>query len=202
MFTAKVVSVVADPDIAALSIVTAFLEAQLVSIEEGQWNGATPCGDWDLRALVDHVTGGNWFTLAVLSRVTADDALTRAREQFANGSPTARLAALSASEQHEAFLAPGVLDGTWHHVAGDLTGRTMLRLRLHDLIVHAWDINQSLGSVAGLPEELALWGLAEITSDGSLAARHFEIDARRLSDRDHSVAGYLRLFDRDGAVGG
>lgn len=186
----------ADPDIAALSTMTEFVMEQLASIEDEQWNVATPCDDWDLRALVDHVTGGNWFTLAVLSGATADDSLDRARERFAGGSPTARQAAISASEQLEAFQAPDVLGRIWHHVAGDLTGGEILRLRLHDLIVHAWDISQSLESAEELPGELVSWGLAEIKSGDSLAVRHFDVDASQLSAADHSAISYLRLFDR------
>jgi uncharacterized protein (TIGR03086 family) len=189
--------VTADPDIAALSTLTEFLIEQLTSIQDEHWSVATPCDDWDLRALVDHVAGGNWFTLAVLSGATADDSISRAREHFACGSPTARQAALSTSEQLEAFQAPGVLGRTWHHVAGDLTGGEVLRLRLHDLIVHAWDISQSLESAAELPGELVLWGLAEIKSQGSLAIQHFDVDASQLSPTDHSAISYLRLFDRE-----
>lgn len=194
--TARVIAVTADPDIAALSTVTEFLMEQLASIEEEQWSVATPCDDWDLRALVDHVAGGNWFTLAVLSGATADDSLDRARGQFAGGSPTARQAAVSASEQFETFRAPGVLGRTWHHVAGDLTGGEILRLRLHDLIVHTWDISQSLESAAELPGEVVLWGLAEIKSEESLAIRHFDVDPSQLSAADRSAISYLRLFDR------
>lgn len=185
------------PDIAALSAVTAFLGEQLATIEAAQWSEPTPCDDWDLRALVDHVTGGNWFTVSVLSGATADDSLHRAREQFAGGSPTTQEAAASASEQVEAFRVPSVLGRTWHHVAGDLTGGEILRLRLHDLIIHAWDISQSLESVAQLPEDLAFWGLAEIKSEESLAVQHFAIDASRLSATGHSAVGYVELFGRE-----
>lgn len=182
-------------DLAALSTVTDLLMEQLGSIEEEQWAVATPCDDWDLRALVDHVTGGNWFTVAVLSGATASDSLDRARERFADGSPTARQAVSSAAEQLEAFQVAGVLGQTWHHVAGDLAGGDILRVRLHDLIVHAWDISQSLESTAALPGELVSWGLAEIESEDSLAVQHFDIDATGLST-DRSAVSYLRLFDR------
>lgn len=185
-----------DPDIAALSTVTEYLSDQLATIRANQWGLATPCDDWDLRALVDHVAGGNWFTLAVLSGATADESLTRARQHFAYGSPTAQQAADSAAEQHVAFQAPDVLDRTWHHVAGDLTGGEILRLRLHDLIVHAWDVNQSLETFAKLPEELALWGLAEIAASQSLAVRHFEIDPSQLDKDNDPALAYLALFNR------
>lgn len=193
---ARVIALQADPDITALSTVTEFLSEQLASIGEGQWSVATPCDDWDLRALVDHVAGGNWFTLAVLSGATAVDSLDRARAQFAAGSPTVAQATVSSSDQLAAFRAPDVLEGIWHHVAGELTGREVLRPRLHDLIVHAWDISQSLESAAEIPPELVLWGLAEIGSEKSMAVRHFGIDASQLSAADHSAIGYLGLFDR------
>ena len=185
-----------DADLTALVTVTAYLSDRLKSIADEQWLLPTPCGDWDLRSLVDHVTGGNWFTLAVLSGATADDALARAMEQFAGGSPTTQQATGSASGQLAAFRTPNVLGRTWQHVAGDLTGGEILRLRLHDLIIHAWDIDQSLASPAELPEELALWGLAELGSAGSLAAKHFGINGTRRGDIDRPAAAYLDAFGR------
>ncbi len=185
-----------NSDLDALATVTAYLSDRLGTIADEQWVLPTPCADWDLRDLVDHVAGGNWFTLAVLAGATADDALAEAMQQFAGGSPTAQQATESASEQLGAFRTPNVLLRTWQHVAGDLTGSEILRLRLHDLIVHAWDIDQSLEPPAELPEELALWGLAELGSANSLAAKHFGIDGARHGEIDRPTAAYLDAFGR------
>ncbi len=185
-----------NSDLDALATVTAYLSDRLGTIADEQWVLPTPCADWDLRDLVDHVAGGNWFTLAVLAGATADDALAEAMQQFAGGSPTAQQATESASEQLGAFRTPNVLVRTWQHVAGDLTGSEILRLRLHDLIVHAWDIDQSLEPPAELPEELALWGLAELGSANSLAAKHFGIDGARHGEIDRPTAAYLDAFGR------
>lgn len=193
----RVVTVIPDPqpDLAALSTVTAYLSAQFDHIADEHWTLPTPCEEWDLRALVDHVTGGNWFTLAVLAGATADEALAQAMDKFAESSPTAQQAIQSAAEQLGAFQQPDTLARTWRHVAGNLTGGEILRLRLHDLILHAWDISQSLNPPAELPEELALWGLAELGTEQSLALKHFGIDGGRQSTARPTVA-YLEIFDR------
>lgn len=183
-------------DLSALSTVTAYLSDWLDTITDRQWVLPTPCGDWTLRELVDHVTGGNWFTIAVLSGTTANDALAQAMACFDRGSPTAQQAIESASQQLDGFQMPRVLEETWHHMAGDLTGGQMLRLRLHDLIVHAWDVHHSLDPNAELPEELARWGLAELGDETSLTVKHFELGGTQHLASDSPAAAYLELFGR------
>lgn len=173
------------------------LSTALGSIGAHQFVLSTPCSGWDLSALVDHVTGGNWFTCHILGGRTADAAMTKTMEQFAAGSASCEQAVASVDEQLAAFQQPGVLDRTWHHVAGDLTGRQILRLRLHDLIVHTWDIEQTLDPPASLPEDLIRWGLAEVSNQDSLTPEHFELTSIPLvGAAEDAAAVYLRSFGR------
>ncbi len=34
---------------------------------DDRWDLPTPCSEWNLGQLVDHVTGGNWFTIEILN---------------------------------------------------------------------------------------------------------------------------------------
>lgn len=186
-----------DPDLAALRSLTTHLRGALDSIEDHQWPLSTPCADWDLSGLVDHVTGGNWFTTRILAGQSAAGAMAETVEQFDGRSATGEEAASSLDDQYEAFIAPGVLDRIWNHVVGDLTGRQVLRLRLHDLIVHTWDIEQSVGPPASVPEDLARWGLAELANDQSLTARHFGLTTRPglgPEAAEDAAAAYLSRF--------
>lgn len=176
---------------------SARLEAALDTVTEGQLRWPTPCFDWDLAALIDHVTGGNWFTAKILEGQGAEAALAEVMAQFGGGSASVKAASTSVRDQAMAFGRSGVLGGIWHHVAGDLTGRQILRLRLHDLIIHTWDIQQTLDPPASVPEALARWGLRELSDSDSLAAKHFGV-APLFADAEAAdrVTAYLSRFDR------
>lgn len=186
-----------DPDLAALQTVTSRLTEAVASIELHHWNSETPCGDWDLTALVDHITGGNWFTVAILAGELAGDAMAATMERFGGESATIEAAILSLGEQVAAFHRPEVLDQSWSHVAGDISGRQILRLRLHDLIVHSWDVEETLSPGANLPDDLVRWGLGELVDDDSLTAQHFDlVNALSLRSCNNSGFAYLEAFGR------
>ncbi len=186
-----------DPDLAALTHVSSLLATTLSSIGEHQLSWATPCSDWDLNSLVDHVTGGNWFTIQVLDGHSAEQAMTSTMERFGGGSSSRLDAGISVGDQLAAFGQSETLDRTWHHVAGDLTGRQILRLRLHDLIVHTWDIGQTLDPLTSLPDDLVRWALTELSDEESLTPKHFGLTAQPSDDSNaEAVAGYVSKFGR------
>jgi hypothetical protein len=84
-------------------------------------------------------------------------------------------AARSLREQLEAFGRAGALERRCHHVAGELAGAQVLRLRVHDLIVHGWDLAQALHPPAAVPPDLVRWAVAELSGPASLTAGHFAI---------------------------
>ncbi len=186
-----------DPDLAALTHVSSLLATTLSSIGEHQLTWATPCSDWDLNSIVDHVTGGNWFTIQVLDGHSTEHAMTSTMERFGGCSSSRLDAGISVADQLAAFRKPDVLRQTLHHVAGDLTGRQILRLRLHDLIVHIWDIGQTLDPPTSLPDELVRWALTELSDEESLTPKHFGLTAQPSDDSNaEAAAGYLSRFGR------
>ena len=64
-----------DPDLVALAGVTSHLQLALSAIDAEHRALATPCSDWDLSGLVDHVTGGNWFPIRALAGDSSDEAM-------------------------------------------------------------------------------------------------------------------------------
>lgn len=188
----------ADADLAALEKVTADLVDALSGIEEGQGALPTPCTEWNLADLVDHVTGGNWFTVRVLAGDTSHEALATTMARFGDGSVSGSVAIGAATDQLEAFKHAEALDRSWHHVAGELPGRHILRLRVHDLIVHTWDINETRRPPAFVPAELAEWGLGELQDADSLASKHFGVPdvTKSRPPADHVGSAYLGAFGR------
>lgn len=139
----------------------------------------TPCPEWDVRALLDHVTGGNRFTVDVLAGHDGQQALDRAMASFDDEHVPLDAIGESCNRQLDAFNRPGVLEGTYQHLFGELSGDQVLRLRLHDLGMHLWDLQQALGSTTPMDSTYAGWAIAELADPESLTAQTFATGASR-----------------------
>jgi uncharacterized protein (TIGR03086 family) len=105
----------------------------------------TPCADWDLRALLAHMTAqhrgfaaaaaGRGGDLAVWEPTTAEDPVAAHAE--------------AAAAVVSAFAAPGVLDRdfTLPEIprAPSFPGRVAIGFHLVDYVVHGWDVARALG---------------------------------------------------------
>jgi uncharacterized protein (TIGR03086 family) len=111
----------------------------IAGVRDDQWHNPTPCTEWDVRAVVDHLIKGNALFAAALGagEVATDDY----REV------SARLL--------EAFRQPGAIDGTVTIPFGTVPGEFALHLRLTELVVHGWDIARATGQKTDFPEDLA-----------------------------------------------
>jgi uncharacterized protein (TIGR03086 family) len=131
--------------------------ASLISnIRGGQWSAPTPCTDWNVRQVVNHLIGMNRVLAALLAdqppppRLSADHA-----EDDPAGAYRDSAAALRA-----AFGRPGVLERAFHGPLGTATGAERLQIRLYDLLAHGWDLAQATGQPVDLPDDLAEQSLA------------------------------------------
>jgi uncharacterized protein (TIGR03086 family) len=131
--------------------------AGLISnIRADQWSAPTPCTDWTVRQLVNHLIGMNRVFAALLAgqppppRPSADhieeDPVGAYRD--------------SAAELQAAFGRPGVLERAYPGPLGTATGAERLKIRLYDLLAHGWDLAQATEQPADLPDDLAAQSLA------------------------------------------
>ena len=104
----------------------------------------TPCDEWDVKALIDHVIAGN-------QRVVV-----RAGGQ-ASPLPEDLGAAHRASGQmaQETFAEPQALTRTYQLPIGEIPGTVFIQLRTSDLLAHAWDLAMATGQPTDLDPELA-----------------------------------------------
>ena len=182
-------------DLALLARVSSDFELLCTSIRDPQWSLPTPCAEWNLEQLVDHVIGGNRFTIRILAGESADAAMAETVRSFDERHETPAAALESINEQLLAFDEAGVLDGILHHVAGELTGREVLRIRLHELIIHSWDIAQALDPRAFIRDEFVAWSFGEICKPESNTAELFALDTGAL-EGERSERALLAAFRR------
>jgi uncharacterized protein (TIGR03086 family) len=132
----------------------------------------TPCTQWDVRALLNHMVGGN-LRFAALAEGTP---LTRAAAaQDLLGDNPSRAYRESAEAMKRAWRQPGRLEGMYELPIGVLPGQAALTLRLNEAILHGWDLARATGQPADLDGRLAahVLGFAEqaLATPESRAAR-------------------------------
>jgi len=108
-------------------------------VDEAQFGAPTPCAEYDVRALLNHLFHVVVNFQALAGRGTADFSVTPDRltgdwrDRFA--AETGRLV--------EAWSAPGALEGTSQGMG--LPQHTVGEMVLGDLTVHAWDLARATG---------------------------------------------------------
>ena len=125
----------------------------------GDWRRPTPCAEWDVRALVNHVVGANIrYRLLLRGASTEQVEATRDVDHLGDDAPASFVA--TADGVVACFREEGALERIVHHVAGDRTGRELLSMRILDSAVHAWDLARAIGADETLDEDVVAFLLA------------------------------------------
>src|SRR5947209_3955396 len=125
----------------------------LAGVGHEHWELATPCEEWDVRALVNHVLGGNVrYTMLLHGAGPAEVAATRSVDHI--GDDALDSFDRSAAGVIAAFEEPDALERTVHHPAGDRSGLDLLWLRIAEWTVHGWDLARAIGGDEQLDPEL------------------------------------------------
>lgn len=145
------------------------------------WNRATPCSEWSVRDLANHVVGGCLRYTMLLHGANPDRTnATRALDHL--GADPVGSFVVVADEMDAAFREPGALTRIVHHPAGDCSGQVLIEMRVLDWAIHGWDLARALASDEALDPDLVelLWDIASATvpdlrpfykmADGSLPA--------------------------------
>lgn len=121
-----------------------------------QCSNPTPCTEWDVRRLLDHVIGLNRMFTALL--LDAPPPL-RAATDHAEEDPVTAYRDTSA-DLLSAFGQPGVLERQYRGPLGTASGAERLQIRLYDLLAHGWDLSRATGQLVNLPDDLVEPSLA------------------------------------------
>ncbi|MGW4461801.1 TIGR03086 family metal-binding protein [Micromonospora sp. NBC_01796] len=168
-----------------------------------QWALPTPCGDWDVRALVNHVVVEDRWTVPLLAGATIE----QVGDQFDGdllGDDPAGTAQDAAAAAERGASEPGALDRTVHLSFGDTPASEYLHQLLAEHLVHGWDLAVAIGVEPKLDaeavRECARW-FTERTGmyrQGGLVASAVHVP-ENASEQDRLVAAFGR--DPDWAPG-
>ncbi|MGA5816816.1 TIGR03086 family metal-binding protein [Kitasatospora sp. NPDC094028] len=138
-------------------------------ITPGQWDSPTPCADWSVRDLVNHLTGEQLWVPELLMGATISEVGGRFDGDLLGSDPVAAWTAAARAAEH-AFAVPGATELIVHLSDGDASGRYYLDQLTTDLVIHSWDLATGLGHGTRLPEGLVDFALEQIGDYGDLSA--------------------------------
>jgi uncharacterized protein (TIGR03086 family) len=161
----------------------------------------TPCPDWDVAALINHVVGADRAYVALLHGDSAPE-FARIMSRTRLGRDPAGDFAESSAALLEAISRPAVLDRVVHHPVGEITGAQLLGMRVTDWTVHGWDLARAIGADESIDAELAVALLDRMLARGE--ALYSTGYFRRGRGVPESAPPEVRLLDvlgRDPAAG-
>jgi uncharacterized protein (TIGR03086 family) len=118
---------------------------------------ATPCTEWNVRALVAHAVAGIWYFQALATGEPVEE-LMRGLTDLVGDDPFASYDR-AARAGLEAWRVPGVLERSYTMPLGDRPGREALGIHQADLLIHGWDVAEATHQDATMDAELAEFAL-------------------------------------------
>lgn len=123
----------------------------LANVSPDELGAPTPCSEWTVADLIEHVVGGN-------ERV--------GQWAGADEPPPARPDSLieahlaSATSAQQVFARPGGMTAMFELPIGTLPGSVVIGMRSTDVLTHAWDLAAATGQSTDLDPELSAYLLS------------------------------------------
>ncbi len=175
--------------------VESFVE-RVRQVRPDQWGNATPCADWDVRNLVNHIVYEQVWSVPLFAGATIAEVGDKFEGDLLGDDPVS-VATEAGEDARAAASEPGALDRTVHLSFGDTPAEEYLRQLFADHLIHGWDLAVGIGADRTIdPEavrELAAWysDREEMYRDsGSVGPRVAVPD--NASDQDRLLAAFGR----------
>jgi uncharacterized protein (TIGR03086 family) len=169
--------------------------ARVEAVAPDGWEQRTPCEDWDVRALVNHVVGEELWTRPLVEGMTIAEVGDRFDGDVLGTDPveTARRAAADASDAVDAMLPGGAIV---HLSFGDVPIDEYVWQLSADHLIHGWDLAAGTGQDRTLDPEVVEGVSAWFAEREELYRSAGAIGPRRES-ADDPASRLLAAFGRD-----
>ena len=138
----------------------------LRAVTADQLTAATPCGEYDVRALVDHLAWAAVLSQRAATRMPLEhdwSSLTPA--PFLDGVPVEQWAAAVPAELDtaaDAWADPAAWEGETLMGTTPMPAEVVGPLMLAEFVLHGWDLAQAVGAPYEVPAELGAATLAAV----------------------------------------
>ena len=173
------------------------------AVREDQWSASTPCRDWDVAELVDHLIDENRWAAPLLHGLdlkSAGEVVQGSRKLPVHGGVGANLAEEwdeVAVGAREAFSAAGALDRTVDLSRGPTPVRQYIIEMTADLVIHGWDLGRAIGYAEPLPADAVETVYAWAESMGDLASTGLFDEPVTVPDDAPTIDKLVALTGRD-----
>ncbi len=154
-----------------------FFGEHVHAVRDDQWHDPTPCADWDVRELVNHLVNEDRWAVPLFAGKTLD----AVGDEFDGdllGADSKSAWDAAVKEALDMALAPGAVERTVHLSFGATPAAEYLMQLFADHLVHAWDLANGIGADTTMDPELVqaclTWfeGMEQVYRDmGAVAER-------------------------------
>ena len=173
---------------------------RLRSIAPDDWRRPTPCTEWDVRQLVNHVVGQELRMAALFRGGSAEQYIATRDDDYLGKDPVLSWVRIQA-ELDEVIAEPDAMERVLDYRTGPTPGAALLHARVLELVVHTWDLAIAIEIDASLEDGLvssvleALDGPLEFFRELFGMAGLFSASSEPSSD-EPSLDRLLRLVGR------
>jgi uncharacterized protein (TIGR03086 family) len=136
------------------------INAHVHGIRDEQWTGSTPCTEWTVRDLVDHIVYETLWVPDLLDGKTLAEVGDRYEGDRLGDDPVAAWTRAYGAAR-SATLRDGALAGSVHTSGGETSAQEYMSEMLADAVIHGWDLSQSIGAPFAIDpaaaEDLLSW---------------------------------------------
>lgn len=162
----------------------------------GDWSGPTPCSDWTVHDLVNHVVGEDRWTRPLVEGRTIADVGDALDGDLLGEEPVAT--ARAAAEEALAAVADGLPHGAKVHLSyGDEDLGEYLRQLVADHLIHGWDLAAATGQDRTLDPEVVAEVAAWFRDREDMYRSAGAVAERPASTQGGPQAELLSAFGRD-----
>jgi uncharacterized protein (TIGR03086 family) len=114
-------------------------------VRPDQWHSVTPCSEWDVRTLVNHVAGEQRWVVPLMAGQTVADVGTMLDGDLLGDDPASAVAHAAHAAQI-AIVEPVLRRGTVQLSYGEEAAAEYVSQLVADHLVHGWDLAAAIGA--------------------------------------------------------
>lgn len=127
----------------------------MAAVQPDQLSAQSPCAEWDVAGVINHVIGGTqFFTAGVKGQQPSEG------QNWAEGDYLAAFDQ-AAAECIECFQQDGVMEQMVALPFGEMPGSAVMGIAMTDVFTHGWDIAKATGQSTDIAPQLAAGILAQ-----------------------------------------